>query len=182
MAYIPGSSIHHPPPGPFMRSFSLVLLFLLASPVPAMGQRTDQKALEAAVRELAPPDDVSLTISPIMIAPAIRGNVSIDPENQKLLETRFGARIEEPGDAVECEDVTQPSTCRIDDGGVILQFFMPEPVQNGVLYLAVMVLRDGSGEGGQIGREWWNIALLQRPEVGGTVVGEDLTKTADGPW
>ncbi len=165
-----------------MRPLVILLLFVLTGPAPARAQFADQKALEAALRELAPSEGTPVYVSPIMVAPDVNGRVRIDEENREILESRFGARIAEPGDVVHCADVQQPSTCEIADGGVIFQFFMPEPVSNGVLNLAVLVLTSGTGEGGQIGREWWNLALIQRPNVGWTVADRRLANTANGPW
>ena len=61
--------------------------------------------------------------------------------------------------------------CRID-----------QPVQNGVLGLSILLLKDGAGQNGQIGREWWNVALVEDPDEGWTVVEHELGETADGPW
>lgn len=161
-----------------------VLAFVVAllSPPPGSAQYADQKAVEAVVRELHPTGDTVVYVSPIMAAPKVEGTVRIDQENLDVLQTRFGVRVAEPAEAIDCEDVGEKSTCRVKDGGVIFQFIMPEPVKSGVLYMAVMLLRDGAGDGGQIGREWWNVALLNRPGVGWTVVDKELTETAGDPW
>ena len=59
---------------------------------------------------------------------------------------------------------------------------MPTPVKNGVLGLSVLLLKDGAGRNGQIGREWWNVALVEDPDLGWKVVEHELAETADGPW
>lgn len=158
------------------------LVIAVAAVTPAAAQHSDQKAVEAVVRELHPGGDTVVYISPIMAAPQVEGRVRINQSNLEALETRFGVRVAEPADAVDCEDVRDKSTCRIKDGGVIFQFIMPEPIRSGVLHMAVMLLRDGAGDGGQIGREWWNVALLDRPDVGWTVVDKELTQTSGEPW
>jgi hypothetical protein len=160
--------------------FALVVATLAASPGSA--QHTDQKAVEAVVRELHPRGDTVVYISPIIAAPQIEGTVRINQQHLDVLETRFQVRIAEPAEAIDCRDVSEKSTCRVKDGGVIFQFLMPEPVRSGVLYMAVMLLKDGAGDGGQIGREWWNVALLDRPGLGWTVVDKELTQTAGDPW
>lgn len=161
------------------------LLALVAATLAASSgsaQYADQKAVEAVVRELHPQGDTVVYISPIMAAPQIKGTVRINQEHLDVLATRYQVRIAEPAEAIDCEDVRDKSTCRVKDGGVIFQFIMPEPVKSGVLYMAVMLLKDGAGDGGQIGREWWNVALLNRPGVGWTVVDKELTQTAGDPW
>ena len=160
--------------------FALVAALLAATPGSA--QYADQKAVEAVVRELHPADETVVYVSPIMAAPNVEGTVRINQENLDALQTRFQVRVAEPAEAIDCEDVSEKSTCRVEDGGVIFQFIMPEPVKSGVLYMAVMLLKDGAGDGGQIGREWWNLALLNQPGEGWTVVDKKLTETAGDPW
>lgn len=160
----------------------IALAIAAAAASPCAAQYSDQKAVEAAVRELHPGGDTVVYISPIMAAPQVEGRVRINKEHLEILETRFDARVAEPDDAIDCQDLRDKSTCRVKDGGVIFQFIMPEPVQNGVLYMPVMILRDGAGDGGQIGREWWNVALLDRPGVGWTVVNKELVQTSGEPW
>jgi hypothetical protein len=132
--------------------FALVVATLAASPGSA--QHTDQKAVEAVVRELHPRGDTVVYISPIIAAPQIEGTVRINQQHLDVLETRFQVRIAEPAEAIDCRDVSE----------------------------TVMLLKDGAGDGGQIGREWWNVALLDRPGLGWTVVDKELTQTAGDPW
>jgi hypothetical protein len=145
-------------------------------------QHADQKALEVAVRSLHQDSDARLIVSPVMVAPQIDGNVKIDEPNREVLETRLGAEIIDLEEAVTCEDLARPETCSVAGGGVIYQFFMPEPLRNGVLQLSVMLLKDGEGEQGQIKREWWNLALVRQPDVGWTVADKQLQDSENGPW
>lgn len=162
--------------------FLVFLAFATLAPAPASAQHADQKALEAAVRALHKDSDVRLIVSPVMVAPNIDGNVKIDGPNRDALETHLGAHIAELEEAVQCEDLARPDSCSIVEGGVIYQFFMPEPLQSGVLRLAVMLLIDGQGAGGQIKREWWNLALVRQPDLGWTVASMEMAGTEDGPW
>jgi hypothetical protein len=164
-----------------MRALFALFAALLAA-TPGSAQYADQKAVEAVVRELHPAGDTVVYVSPIMAAPNVEGTVRINQGNLEALQTRFEVRVAEPAEAIDCEDVSEKSTCRVKDGGVIFQFIMPEPVKSGVLYMAVMLLKDGAGDGGQIGREWWNLALLNQPGEGWTVVDKELTETAGDPW
>jgi len=161
---------------------ALALVLLAVPATPAAAQFTDQFALEAAVRTLHPGPGIAVFISPIMVAPEVNGRVRINEDNLEKLQARFNVEVMDPGDAVTCQHPTRPATCTIKDGGVIFQFFMPKPVQNGVLGLSILLLKDGAGQNGQIGREWWNVALVEDPDEGWTVVEHELAETADGPW
>lgn len=147
---------------------------------PAAAQHAEQKALEAAVRALHRDSEAPIVVSARMVAPNVDGSVRIDEGNREALESHLGARISELEDAVTCEDMSRPESCSLDDGATVYQFFMPEPVKNGVLHLAVMLLKDG--DSGRITREWWNVALVRESDVGWTVVDRQLQDTADGPW
>jgi len=164
---------------------ALALALLAVPATPAAAQFADQMALEAAVRALHPGPGTAVFVSPIMVAPEVNGRngrVRINEENLETLRTRFNVEVIDPGDAVTCENTALPETCSIKGGGVIFQFFMPKPVENGVLAMSVLLLKDGAGQNGQIGREWWNVALVKDPDLGWKVVEHELAETADGPW
>lgn len=162
----------------------LALLALAAAPLvsPAQAQRTDRKALEAAI-DAVPPGQRTVYVSPLLGQTEIRGNVVILEEEQAILEERFGARFARPEGIIECKDPRRPETCRMPENSVLYQFLMPDPIdEQGVLTIRLVRLMADPGQGGRIHREAWLMALGRRGPVGWDVLGKELVEENEGPW
>jgi hypothetical protein len=109
------------------------------------------------------------------------GRIRHAAETLKQAEERYGARIMTPLEAVHCPERDRPDKCTIPGNGILFDFMLPRPLQQGTLPVRIMVYHHGRGQGGQILREAWDFVLTREPQTGWRVVRKVLVATGQGP-
>ncbi len=109
------------------------------------------------------------------------GQIRHSPEHLELVKERFEAIIQQPGLAILCQDRSRPETCWLPGDGILFEFMLPSPMQDGKLPVRVVVYHDARGENDQILREAWDLLVARHPQGGWAVEEKELFAVAHGP-
>ena len=165
-------------------AFTVAVLAALVAPAPdaLSAQRADRKAVEVIFDVLPPGEQPTFFAEQIGRPPGATGRALLDDENRSALEQLGYVEVAAVEDVLLCPDFPSPEGCRIQDGGVLYQLVMPEPIAGGRLSMRVVRLIDGAGTNGLIRREVWDILMVPDAEMGWRAVRSRLDASNDGPW
>jgi hypothetical protein len=160
----------------------LLLIALLPLPLPtvAEAQGGNRNAVQAIV-DAVPPGDRKVFISPVLLQTQLDAIVTLTAEDLAPVKARWDATILRIEEAFHCRDDSDWSTCRVAEDGVFYQFFVPSPAERGRLEFDLVRLVGNAGENGETARETWKAYLVQRPQIGWTVIRKELIDSTYGP-